>query len=451
MGEVMAEVFLPQAVIRKKRDGGILSADEISGFVNGITDQSVSEGQIAGFAMAVYFNGMSDLEKVTLTECMAHSGSMLDWTSENLPGPVLDKHSSGGVGDKVSLILAPILAACGGFAPMISGRGLGHTGGTLDKLESIPGYTTAPDLKTFRRVVRDVGCAIIGQTADLAPADRRFYAVRDVTATIESIPLITASILSKKLAAGSEALVMDVKTGSGAFASGRDMAEQLAHSIVSVANGAGLKTTALITDMNQVLGRSAGNALEVGEAIALLRNATGDERLREVTLALSAELCVLGGLAGSIEDGRSASEAALTDGRALELFARMVHGLGGPADLCQQPQKYLALAPVQKPVFAEQSGYLKAIDVQAVGMAIVEMGGGRRRVSDEIDPSAGLERVAAIGDPVGGDAPLAIIHAASEEVAARAAERIRAAVDITEQAPAPAPVVLAHIGAETGS
>jgi thymidine phosphorylase len=287
-------------IIRAKRDGGTLPAADIDRMVRAITDESASEGQVAAFAMAVFLRGMQTAETVALTEAMMRSGTRLDWPEGP---PIVDKHSTGGVGDKVSLMLAPMVAACGGRVPMISGRGLGHTGGTLDKLEAIPGYDATPGLDRFRQVVAEAGCAIIGQTADLAPADRRLYAIRDVTATVESIPLITASILSKKLAAGLDALVMDVKTGSGAFAARRDMARDLARSIVSVANGAGVRTAALITDMDQVLGTTAGNAVEVREAVAYL-NGTREPRLHEVTMALAARLLCLGGLADDDAAGR---------------------------------------------------------------------------------------------------------------------------------------------------
>ena len=313
--------YLPQEIIRAKRDGEVLSADEIAFMIRGLTDGSISEGQVAAFAMAVFFQGMTMDERVALTRCMVESGETISWQD----GPVLDKHSTGGVGDKVSLMLAPIVAACGGRVPMISGRGLGHTGGTLDKLDSIPGYDTAPDIAAFRRCIADAGCAIIGQTADLAPADRRLYAIRDVTATVESIALITASILSKKLAAGLDGLVMDVKTGNGAFADTLAMARELAESIVTVANGAGLRTTALITDMNQVLGRTVGNALEVAETVAFLRGDERDPRLLEVVLALAGEMLAAGGL-----DADPAQ--VLDDGGAAETFQRMVSALGGPAD-----------------------------------------------------------------------------------------------------------------------
>jgi thymidine phosphorylase len=339
--------MLPQEIIRAKRDGRALTDQEIAFFVAGITDGSISEGQAAAFAMAVFFRGMTRPEVIALTRGMRDSGTVLDWSNADLPGPALDKHSTGGVGDKVSLMLAPIVAACGGAVPMISGRGLGHSGGTLDKMDAIAGYTTAPDSATFRRVVREVGCAIIGQTSDLAPADRRLYAIRDVTATVESIPLITSSILSKKLAAGLHGLAMDVKFGSGAFMATAEDGRSLAESIVAVADGAGCRTTALLTDMNQVLGRTAGNAVEVREAIAYLAGEGGpggpggrEPRQHEVTMALSAELLVTGGLFADVAAARAACERALSSGEAADRFARMVAALGGPrgpGGACRSP------------------------------------------------------------------------------------------------------------------
>src|SRR3954447_10388142 len=330
------ERMLPQEIIRKKRDGQELSSEEIAFITRGITASSLSEGQVAAFAMAVFFRGMTTAERVAMTLGLVRSGRTLDWNETDLPGPIIDKHSSGGVGDKVSLMLAPIVAACGAFVPMISGRGLGHTGGTLDKLSAISGYETQPDIETFRKVVREVGCAIIGQTDDLAPADRRLYATRDVTATVESIPLITASILAKKLAGGLQALVMDVKTGSGAFMPMHEQAEALAQSIVGVARGAGLPATALLTEMGQCLGLSAGNALEVAESLAMLRGEVTDARLQELVIELCAEALTLGGLAADLTAGRESAAAALTSGRAAERFAAMVKGLGGPGDLLER-------------------------------------------------------------------------------------------------------------------
>src|SRR5580658_10537425 len=325
-------MILPQEIIRAKRDGETLSDADIAEFIAGLTSGEVSEGQAAAFAMAVFFRGMSLDERVALTRAMTRSGAQLDWRDANLGGPILDKHSTGGVGDNVSLMLAPMLAACGAYVPMISGRGLGHTGGTLDKLDSIEGYVSQPDLALFKRVVKEAGCAIIGQTADLAPADRRLYAIRDVTATVESVALITASILSKKLAAGLQGLVMDVKTGSGAFMATLDGARELAGSIAGVANGAGLPTAALITDMNQPLASAAGNAVEVRNAVDYLTGAKRDPRLDRVTMALGAELLALSGLAPDGAAAEQALQRALQSGAAAERFERMVAGLGGPQD-----------------------------------------------------------------------------------------------------------------------
>ena len=436
-----APAFLPQEIIRRKRDGGALGDDEIAFFVRGLTDGSIAEGPVAAFAMAVFFRGMAMGERVALTRAMAQSGRTIDWSGADLAGPVLDKHSTGGVGDKVSLILAPLLAACGAAVPMISGRGLGHTGGTLDKLDSIPGYRTAPDLALFRRVVVEAGCAIIGQTADLAPADRRLYAIRDVTATVESIPLITASILSKKLAAGLQGLVMDVKFGSGAFMVEVEKARELAESIATVATNAGLPTTALLTDMNQVLGRNAGNALEVREAIDWLTGKPRDSRLDEVTLALGAEMLMLGRLAVDAADARGRLIAARDSGAAAERFQRMVAALGGPADLLEQPDKHLPRAAVQRPAAASRSGYIARIDVRAVGLAVLALGGGRSRVEDRIDYSVGLTAVRSIGERIEAGEPLAIVHARGDDEAARAAGAFADAVAIADSAVTPGPVL----------
>src|SRR5579863_8044645 len=338
--------MLPQETIRRKRDGAALGAEEIEAFIAGLTSGAVTEGQAAAFAMAVFFKGMSLDERVALTRAMMRSGSVLDWREARLPGPILDKHSTGGIGDNVSLMLAPMLAACGAFTPMISGRGLGHTGGTLDKLDSIPGYVAQPDLALFRRVVKEAGCAIIGQTADLAPADKRLYAIRDVTATVESIPLITASILSKKLAAGLQGLVMDVKTGSGAFMPTLDGARDLAKSLAHVATGAGLPTDALITDMIEPLASAAGNAVEVLNAVEYLTGARRDARLHAVTKALGGQLLALGGLARDAAEGEAAMENSLASGAAAERFERMVAMLGGPSGFLDKASSLLPKAPV---------------------------------------------------------------------------------------------------------
>jgi thymidine phosphorylase len=436
---------LTAELIRRKRDGLELSDAEISQLVGGIADGSVTDAQVGALAMAVVWRGMSAAERVALTGAMTRSGDVLDWSDVGLNGPVLDKHSTGGVGDKVSLLLAPILAACGAYVPMISGRGLGHTGGTLDKLESIPGYDVTPDNDRLREIVRLTGCAIVGQTARLAPADRRLYAIRDATGTVESIPLIVGSILSKKLAAGLDALVMDVKCGSGAQFPDLDRARELARAIVEVAVGNGLPTVALLTDMNQVLGRTAGNAVEVRESIDHLTENARDERLLEVTLALCAEVLVLGGLHGDLDSARSAAAVALSSGRAADHFAAMVVELGGPANLLDTPSSHLPSAPVVAEVEPASAGVVSSIDVRAVGIAVVNLGGGRAREDDVVDHSVGLTEVAALGERVDpGGRPLALVHARDQESARRAADAVRAAYVVGDTPQVPDPVIEAQ-------
>jgi thymidine phosphorylase len=435
-------MYVPD-LIRVKRDGGELSEDQLDFLVNGIADGTVSDAQVGALAMAIVLRGMTPAERIALTGAMRDSGDVLDWSDAGLPGPALDKHSTGGVGDKVSLLLAPIVAACGGAVPMISGRGLGHTGGTLDKLESIPGYDTAPDPDSFRRAVASAGAAIVGQTARLAPADRRLYAIRDATGTVESIPLIVASILSKKLAAGLDALVMDVKVGSGAFLPDRERAEELARAIVEVANGNGLPTSALLTDMDRVLGRSAGNAVEVRETIDHLTGAARDERLREVTLALSAELLVLGGVQPDQAEARRAAESALDGGAAAERFGAMVRELGGPADIVEAPERHLPSAAVTLAAEPLDPGTVSVVDVRAVGLAVVALGGGRTREDDPVDHSVGLTEVAAPGEQVApGGRPLALVHAKDEDSARRAGDALRAAYTLGDEGPEAPPPVL---------
>ncbi|PCE25416.1 thymidine phosphorylase [Paraburkholderia acidicola] len=425
-------MFLTQEIIRKKRDRQPLNEAEIAAFVRGVTDGSVSEGQVAAFAMAVFFNDMSIAERVAMTLAQRDSGQVLGWRDLDLPGPVLDKHSTGGVGDLTSLLLGPMVAACGGYVPMISGRGLGHTGGTLDKLASIPGYDVTPDTDAFRRVVRDVGVAIIGQTAQLAPADKRIYSIRDVTATVESVAMITASILSKKLAAGLDALVMDVKVGSGAFMPSYEKSVELARSIVAVGNGAGMKTTAVLTDMNQPLAPCAGNALEVRFSIDYLTGRTRPTRVHEVTLALAAQMLVLGGLASDVAQGRDKLVAALDSGAAAERFAQMVTALGGPADLLETYDRQLGHAPVVLPVAAPRAGVVAQIDCRAMGLAVVGLGGGRRRPEDTIDYQVGLTDIVELGERVAAGQPLALVHARDTAAAQRAASEILAACTIAD-------------------
>jgi thymidine phosphorylase len=414
-------IFLPQEVIRAKRDGRALDAEAIDAFVAGLTSGAVTEGQAAAFAMAVLWRGLSEPECVALTRAMTRSGRVLTW---DLPGPVLDKHSTGGVGDAVSLALAPAVAACGGYVPMISGRGLGHTGGTLDKLDAIPGYHSQPELETFRRVVADIGCAIIGQTGDLAPADGRLYAIRDVTATVESLDLITASILSKKLAAGLDALVMDVKVGSGAFLPDIADARALATRIARVATGAGLPTTALLTDMDSPLASAAGNALEVAYAADYLTGRAREPRFHAVTVALGAAMLVGGGLVTDEAEGQRRMEDAVASGAAAEHFARMVAALGGPTDLLDRPGAHLATAPVIRSVPAERAGVIESVDTRAVGLAVVALGGGRTRPQDAIDPAVGITALAGIGDAA---EVLGIVHARTADAADAAAAALRAA------------------------
>ncbi|WP_207263826.1 thymidine phosphorylase [Desulfovibrio sp. Huiquan2017] len=439
--------FIPQEIIRAKRDGRELGREPLRALVNGITDGSVSEGQIAAFAMATFFRGMTLAERIDLTEAMRDSGRVLDWPGLGIERGVVDKHSTGGVGDKVSLILGPLAAACGAFVPMISGRGLGHTGGTLDKFDAIPGYDTAPDLETFARVIREAGCAIIGQTGDLAPADRRLYAVRDVTATVESIDLITASILSKKLAAGLQGLVMDVKFGSGAFMENFADARKLAESIVTVATGAGVPTTALLTDMNEVLGDTVGNAVEVREAVAFLTGERREARLAEVALALTGEMLVLAGVAEDPDHAARQMDEALANGQAAERFGRMVAGLGGPKDFVERPDAHLDIAPVERPVYPERAGFLTAMDSRAVGMTLVAMGGGRTRADQAIDHGVGMTGFARIGDEVGPNTPLCVVRARDEAQADMAAERLGKAVTLGKTPPPKRPVVRERLAA----
>ncbi|CAE6920386.1 The enzymes which catalyze the reversible phosphorolysis of pyrimidine nucleosides are involved in the degradation of these compounds and in their utilization as carbon and energy sources [Vibrio sp. B1FIG11] len=440
-------MYLPQEIIRKKRDGEVLTADEINFFIQGVANNSVSEGQIAAFAMTIFFNEMTMPERIALTCAMRDSGMVIDWSHMNFGGPIVDKHSTGGVGDVTSLMLGPMVAACGGFVPMISGRGLGHTGGTLDKLESIPGYNITPTNDVFGQVTKDAGVAIIGQTGDLAPADKRVYATRDITATVDNISLITASILSKKLAAGLESLVMDVKVGSGAFMPTYEASEELAKSIVAVANGAGTRTTAILTDMNQVLASSAGNAVEVREAVRFLTGEYRNPRLLEVTMASCAEMLVLGKLAENTEDARAKLMEALDNGKAAECFGKMVAGLGGPVDFVENYDNYLEKAEIIKPVYATETGVVSAMDTRAIGMAVVSMGGGRRVATDEIDYAVGFDNFIRLGEVADSDKPLAVIHARTEEQWEEAAKALRSAITVGGEY-TPTPEVYRQIRAE---
>lgn len=425
--------MFPQEIIRKKRSHQSLSNEEINFFVKGITTGEIMDAQAASLTMAIFLNGLNLDETVALTLAMRNSGDVLDWS--DIDGPIIDKHSSGGVGDKVSLMLAPMIAACGGFVPMISGRGLGHTGGTLDKFDSIPGYQTMPSNELFKKTVKEVGCAIIGQTGNLAPADKKIYAIRDVCGTVESIHLITASILSKKLAAGLDCLVMDLKCGNGAFMDNLQDAQELARSIVTVANGAGTKTRAILTDMNQVLGHTVGNALEVTEAVEYLKGQNVDPRLHQVTIELCAELLVSAKLAQSLEEAKQKLEHSLASGKALEIFAKMVTALGGPADFVERPEAYLPKASIIKPVFASQSGYVSAIKTRDIGLSIIGLKGGRTRSDQELDYATGFSHFCQIGDYVDSQNPLCLIHAQTEADWQQAAEQTLKNIQISEQKP----------------
>lgn len=437
--------MIPQEIIRRKRDGAELAAEEIAAFISALSREEISEGQAAAFAMAVFFRGMSPDETVALTLAMRDSGDVLDWRDAGRP--VADKHSTGGVGDNVSLMLAPIVAACGLAVPMISGRGLGHTGGTLDKLQSIPGYDIAPGDALFRKVVAEAGCAIIGQTADLAPADRRLYAIRDVTATVESVPLITASILSKKLAAGLETLVLDVKVGNGAFMQNLDEAETLARSLVEVANLAGVRTAALLTDMNQPLADAAGNALEVRNCLDFLMGRKAGTRLDTVVFALAAEMLVQAGLHPDVLAAEAAARQVLASGKAMEVFARMVLLLGGPADFVDRPQVYLETAPTVLPVLAAEDGRLSACATRDIGLAVIELGGGRKRATDTIDHRVGVDGILPLGSKISKGEPIAFVHAADQSVGEQVVARLAGCFSITEgPPPSSMPVILQRIG-----
>jgi thymidine phosphorylase len=421
-------MLLPEELIKAKRDGQELADDAIRDFVFGIASEHVTDAQISAFAMAVHFQGMSMQEQSVLTLAMRDSGRCMRWPDLN--GPVLDKHSTGGVGDLVSLIVAPMLAACGAYIPMISGRGLGHTGGTLDKLESIPGFNVNLSQYAFNETVTETGLAITGQGRDLAPADERFYAVRDVTATVDSIPLIVASILSKKLAEGLDALVSDIKTGNGAFMCERNSARDLAANLIEVAALAGLSSRALITDMNQPLASSAGNALEVGEAIAFLKNGYRHPRLEDVILSLGSEMMVLGGLADKTKTARAKLLGVIESGHAVERFARMIAKQGGPVDMVDDPQKYLAAAPFARDLAAPVSGCIQYVDTRAIGLSVVSLGGGRRHSGEVIDHRVGLTGFRLVGDSVNRGEPLLTIHAANESAWHAAAAKLLDAIVI---------------------
>jgi thymidine phosphorylase len=425
-------------VLAKVRDGTVLSPSELNGFAQGLASGDVSDSQAGAFAMAVCINGLTENERIGLTLAMRDSGKVQKW---DLSGPVLDKHSTGGIGDNVSLILAPALAACGAYIPMISGRGLGHTGGTLDKLESIPGYQTSVSESDFQNIVSDVGCAIVGAGEGIAPADKRLYAIRDITSTVESIDLITASILSKKLAAGLEGLVLDVKVGNGAFISEPREARKLARSLVNGGNGAGCKTAAFLTDMEQPLAPVAGNSLEMKNALEFLCGLKDFPRLRKVTVALGGQLLALGGLVAGAKEGEAQITRALDDGRAAERFSQMVSALGGPVNLLEKFSTHLPSAPMVTDLIANESGFISEINLRALGQAVIEMGGGRKQQGDILDLSVGLDQIAERGQVVSVGDLLCRIHAKDEDSTHLVSGNLQAAFTINKVQPQLGPVV----------
>lgn len=423
----------PQDVIRKKRDGLELTGDEIAFFIAGVTDGTIADYQISALLMAIFLNGMNEAEQALLTQAMLHSGSTLDFSSINKPKA--DKHSTGGVGDKTSLLIAPMVAACGVCVPMISGRGLGHTGGTLDKLESIPGYNVDLSAGEFERVLREVGYAMSGQTAELAPADKKMYALRDATSTVEAIPLIVASIISKKGAAGLEAMVIDVKVGSGAFMREEDQALALAHALVKTGNSCGIRTRALLTDMNQPLGQAVGNSVEVKECIELLRGEAHAlaEPVLDLSLELSAHMLVLSHVDTDVTTARSRLEKIVASGAALECFRKNVEAQGGDARVCDDPEKFLPLVTESFRVESPRSGFITKVDTAEIGHAIASIGGGRVRIDDNIDPTVGFLPEVRIGDQLSEDHLLGTIYCRDESQAREAAARIQAAYEVGDQ------------------
>ena len=435
----------PVELIRKKRNGGALSKEELESFVMGYLRGEVREYQMSAFLMAVYFSGMTVEETVVFTDVMLHSGQVIDLGS--IPGKKVDKHSTGGVGDKVSLILVPIVAACGVPVPMISGHSLGHTGGTLDKLESIPGFRTNLDVTEYTNIIRDVGAVMIGQTEQIAPADRKMYALRDVTATVESIPLIAGSIMSKKLAEGTDALVLDVKTGNGAFMQEYDDAVALAKALVSIGIGVGKQTIGFITDMNQPLGMSVGNWLEVLESVECLRGKDVPD-LMEVTYVLGGAMLYLGGKADSIEKGMELCHSAVWSGKAYEKFLQIVERQGGDVLYLNQPELYPVMSRFAKEVKSTSGGYVAGFDTLRMGVISTELGAGRQHVDDMIDPKAGIVFRKKLGDKVANGETLAIIYTDKERALESAISGLTAAINIKEEAPPRQPTVRAFINSD---
>jgi pyrimidine-nucleoside phosphorylase len=435
----------PQDVIRRKRDREELSPEEIASFVRGVVSGGWADYQSSALLMAVFLNGMTERERQALTQEMLHSGEVLDFS--DIEKPKVDKHSTGGVGDKTSLILAPLAASCGVCVPMISGRGLGHTGGTLDKLEAIPGFRVNLSLPEFRALLKRIGFAMIGQTGELAPADKKIYALRDATSTVEAIPLIVASIMSKKLAAGLNALVLDVKTGTGAFMREEERARELARALVETGNDCGVRTEALITDMNQPLGCAIGNALETKECIEILRGETGEgtRPVLELSLELAARMVALGGVEPSLEAARSAVLRALESGRALELFRLDVEEQGGDPRVCDEPERLLPLTLRHVNVESTHEGFVSGVDASEVGRAVAIVGGGRTHMADTIDPAVGFLSQARIGDRISRGQPLGTLYFHDEALGASAAEIIRAAYTVGEEPTAQLPTLIKEV------
>lgn len=435
----------PQDVIRKKRDGQQLSAEEITFFIEGLTDGAIADYQISALLMAIYLNGMTEREQQALTEAMLNSGAILDFSA--ITQPKADKHSTGGVGDKTSLIIAPLAAACGVCVPMISGRGLGHTGGTLDKLESIPGYRVNLSTTEFQKVLDQVGYAMAGQTAELAPADKKMYALRDATATIEAIPLIVASIISKKGAAGLDAMVIDVKVGSGAFMRDEARARALAHALVSTGNSCGIHTRALLTDMNQPLGRAVGNSLEVKECVELLRGEANDgaRPVLDLSMELAAHMLVLSRVADSLKAAHQLLQNALDSGEALERFRRNVVAQGGDPKVCDDPAATLPLVTESFKVESPRAGYLARVETAEIGHAIAALGGGRVRVDDTIDPTVGFVAEVAIGDHVSKGQSLGVVYSSDSARAGEAVARIQNAYQVVDELEGDRPTLIKEV------
>ena len=441
--------MIPQQIIARKRDGEALPPEELGAFLEAYLEGTVGDDQMAAFLMAVYFNGLAGDELNALVEVMIHSGEVIE-RGEGWPGPRVDKHSTGGVGDKVSLVLAPLAAEMGMVVPMMSGRGLGHTGGTLDKLESIPGFRTRLPLDEFDRVLREVGCAMIGQTDEIAPLDRKLYALRDVTATVPSLPLITASIMSKKLVEGLDGLVLDVKVGRGAFLSRIEDAMELARAMVDVGTARGLGVTAVLSAMDRPLGRAAGNALEVLEAIACLSGG-GPRGFRELCVELAAEMALTGGIVPDVEEGRRRAEDTLGGGGPMERFLRLAAAQGGRLD-SSRSDFGLPAAPMREVVTAEEEGVVAAIDPLALGYGVIALGGGRTRQDQEIDPRVGFELEVDVGRRVMRGDPLAVVHVATTGGLATGTRAVREAIRLDEErAPEPLPLVIDRIRAAPGS